>query len=70
MQGKTTQVKPDYQAKLRAKAEEVYNQASGANESSASIEIIYNALKAASLESWKNGIEAGRRKANTPPKSA
>lgn len=56
--------KSDYQAKLRERAEQVYHEVSdaGIGESRKSSEIIYEALRAVALESWKNGLEAGRRK--------
>lgn len=64
MQNKTTAAKPDYQATLRNRAKAVYGEASDANDADTSIDIIYQALKEVALESWKNGIEAGRRKAS------
>ncbi len=62
-----TETRPNYHATLQKKAEQVYNEASGANESTKSVEIIYQALKDVALESWKNGIQAGRRKASQKP---
>jgi len=66
MQDKTASDKPNYQALLRERAKEVYKRASvfNADEAELAIDVIAEALKEVALESWKNGIEAGRRKAS------
>ena len=60
--------KPDYQAKLAARAKQLVEALGIQPENGYSI--ILETLKETALESWKNGIEAGRRKANRPPKTA
>jgi hypothetical protein len=64
MQNKTTTAKPNYQVALRDCAKTVYGDAKAAGAVDLSIDIIYQALKDVALESWRNGIEAGRRKAS------
>jgi len=60
--------RPDYQAILAARAKQV-TEALG-NQPENSYQLILGTLKQTALESWKNGIEAGKRKASAPPKSA
>jgi len=66
MQNQNASDKPNYQVALRTKAKEVYDRACETDNSDSGIEVIYQALKDVALESWKNGIEAGRRKASKP----
>lgn len=55
--------RPDYQATLKARAAQLYNTIGQLSEDRDGVEAVYQALKLTALESWKNGIEAGRRKA-------
>jgi hypothetical protein len=55
--------RPDYQSTLKSRAGKLYEEFCDLNDSNQAIEVIYQALKQTALESWKNGIEAGRRKA-------
>jgi len=57
--------KPSYQATLEERAAQVYNQCLGAPDAEARQKVLLEALKATALESWKNGLEAGRRRAQT-----
>lgn len=69
MQSTTTTAKPNYQIALRNRAKTVYGEVKSAGAADLSIDIIYQALKDVALESWRNGIEAGRRKALKPASS-
>lgn len=53
----------DYQSALRARASKLFEEFCDLRDSDEAIEVIYQTLKQVALESWKNGIEAGRRKA-------
>ena len=61
-------VRPDYQAILAARAKQV-TEALG-NQPENSYQLILDTIKQTALESWKNGIEAGQRRANRPTKTA
>jgi hypothetical protein len=66
----TTQQKPNrpnYDDVLHKRAGQLHDAIEGANHAQAAMELIYQALKETALESWKNGIEAGRRKAQGSP---
>ena len=55
--------RPDFQAQLKSQAQTLHASLStSANEDDA-VEIIYAALKDATLQSWKNGLQAGRLRA-------
>ncbi len=55
--------RPDYQATLKSRAGKLYEEFCDLNDNNQAIDVIYQTLKQTALESWKNGIEAGRRKA-------
>ena len=65
MENETTSAKPDYQATLKQKAADLYQVVQGSRPTDGA-PAIYEALRQVALESWKNGIEAGRRKASKP----
>lgn len=54
----------DYQAKLAGRAKQVVEALAYQPENAQ--QFVYGILKETALESWKNGIEAGRRKAQQP----
>ena len=55
--------RPDFQAQLMSRAQTLHASLSTiANEHDA-VEIIYAELKDATLQSWKNGLQAGRLRA-------
>lgn len=62
--------KPSYPELIRARAEKLYAEAREAGSSDKSIQLIFDALKATALESWKNGLDAGRRRAGKPASPA
>lgn len=53
--------KPNYQEKLAKKASELHDTISEAENVEDQIDLIFAALSSVALESWKNGIEAGKR---------
>ena len=55
--------RPDYQQVLKDRALKLYEDSCNFDKSDQAIEVIYQCLKQIALESWKNGIDAGRRKA-------
>ncbi|MBI5934740.1 MAG: hypothetical protein HY867_13625 [Chloroflexi bacterium] len=62
--------RPDYQAILKARATKLFETFCNLQDSDQATEVIYQTLKQTALESWKNGIEAGARKARPiQPKS-
>ena len=61
--------KQSYPELIRARAEQLYEQAAEVGSSEKQIQLIHDALKATALESWKNGLDAGRRRAQKPGSS-
>jgi len=70
MQTKPKRPRPDYQVTLKIRAVELYDKASEMSDRDQSVDLVYQVLKQTALDSWKNGIEAVRRKASAPAKTA
>ena len=60
MEKSTKAAKSDWEGQLRVKASSVFSELTEAAQEDSHIEIIYAALKEMTLESWKNGLAAGR----------
>ena len=56
-----TQSPTDFQAVLRQRAQELADQIGVQDEAAA--EALYEGLRTTALESWKNGLSAGRKRA-------
>jgi hypothetical protein len=59
--------RPDYQRVLKDRASKLFETVCDLDNSDEGIEVIYQCLKQTALESWKNGIDAGRRKVRPNP---
>lgn len=55
--------KPNYQATLQRRAEELHEILGNTADPAQQLVSIQECLKETALESWKNGIEAGKRRA-------
>ena len=54
--------KPDYQAILHRRAAELLEQLKQTDGAELEDNLIFQCLKQTALESWRNGLEAGRRR--------
>ena len=54
---------PDFQAQLKSRAQALHLALGRMTNADEAVELIYAELKAATLESWKNGLQAGRLRA-------
>lgn len=57
--------KSDYQAELREAAEKLAERLMGLASFNEARDIAYDVLREQTLQSWKNGLEAGRKRAQT-----
>lgn len=59
--------KGQYHAQLKERAQAVYKAVIQIKDEHDAVDAIFEELKGVALESWKNGIQAGRRKASQKP---
>jgi hypothetical protein len=56
--------KGQYHVQLKKRAQAVYNSVTQITDEHDAVDSIFGELKDVALESWKNGIQAGKRKAS------
>ena len=57
-------VKGQYHAQLKERAQAIYESVTQITDEQKGVDTIFDELKDVALESWKNGIQAGKRKAS------